>query len=303
MKRILFVILTLSLILAACTPTVSTPTGQTFTDGLGRTITLTGTPERIISLAPSNTEILYAIGAGDQVVGRDEFSNYPEEALAVPTVGGSMGDFNLETIVSLKPDLVLAASINTPEQVKALEDLGLTVYTLTNPADMDGMYANLLTVGSLAGKSREAAELVEKLQGRVKAVQDKILPLSYAPLVFYELDGSDPAKPWTMGPNTFLSKLIRMAGGFNLGDSLSSEWGQFSQEELIKTNPQIILLGDSNYGVTPEQVAARPGWDALTAVQENQVYPFNDDLVSRPGPRMVDGLEALARLLHPGIWD
>ena len=95
MKRILFVILTLSLILAACTPTVSTPTGQTFTDGLGRTITLTGTPERIISLAPSNTEILYAIGAGDQVVGRDEFSNYPEEALAVPTVGGSMGDFNL----------------------------------------------------------------------------------------------------------------------------------------------------------------------------------------------------------------
>ena len=152
-------------------------------------------------------------------------------------------------------------------------------------------------------RSREAAELVEKLQGRVKAVQDKILPLSYAPLVFYELDGSDPAKPWTMGPNTFLSKLIRMAGGFNLGDSLSSEWGQFSQEELIKTNPQIILLGDSNYGVTPEQVAARPGWDALTAVQENQVYPFNDDLVSRPGPRMVDGLEALARLLHPGIWD
>jgi len=187
--------------------------------------------------------------------------------------------------------------------VKALEDLGITVYTLTNPADMEGLYANITIVGELAGRQKEAANLVASLKARVQAVEEKIMILSYAPMVFYELDGSDPTKPWTVGPNTFISKLIRMAGGFNLGDSMSSEWGQFSQEELIKANPQIILLGDSNYGTTVEQVASRPGWDALMAVQQGQVFPFDDNLVSRPGPRMVDGLEALARLLHPGILD
>ncbi|HNZ02160.1 MAG TPA: cobalamin-binding protein [Anaerolineaceae bacterium] len=303
MKRILFLIVTLSLLLAACTPTPAAPAGKSFTDGWGRTITLPGTPARIVSLAPSNTEILFAIGAGAQVVGRDEFSDYPEEAKALPSVGGSMGDFNLETIASLQPNLVLAASTNTPEQVKALEDLGITVYTLTNPADMEGLYANITIVGELAGRQKEAADLVASLKARVQAVEEKIMILSYAPMVFYELDGSDPAKPWTVGPNTFISRLIGMAGGFNLGDSMSSEWGQFSQEELIKANPQIILLGDSNYGTTVEQVASRPGWDALIAVQQGQVFPFDDNLVSRPGPRMVDGLEALARLLHPGILD
>ena len=303
MKRILFLIVTLSLLLAACTPTPAAPAGKSFTDGWGRTITLHGTPARIVSLAPSNTEILFAIGAGAQVVGRDEFSDYPEEAKALPSVGGSMGDFNLETIASLQPNLVLAASTNTPEQVKALEDLGITVYTLTNPADMEGLYANITIVGELAGRQKEAADLVASLKARVQAVEEKIMILSYAPMVFYELDGSDPAKPWTVGPNTFISRLIGMAGGFNLGDSMSSEWGQFSQEELIKANPQIILLGDSNYGTTVEQVASRPGWDALIAVQQGQVFPFDDNLVSRPGPRMVDGLEALARLLHPGILD
>lgn len=304
MKRIIILLTLLGVMLAACAPkTTPTPATVTFTDGLGRSVSLAGTAQRIVSLTPANTESLFAVGAGAQVVGRDEFSDYPAEAKALPSVGGSMGAYNMEAIAALKPDLVLAGEINTPEQVKALESLGITVYVLANPTDLEGMYAQTLTFGQLAGREKEAAALVESLKARVQAVQTKIAPLSYAPLVFYELDGSDQAKPWTPGPNTFVSKLIGMAGGVNAGDVLGSDWAQISQEELIQQNPAVILLGDAAYGVTAEQVAQRPGWDAIQAVKDGNVLPFDDNLVSRPGPRMVDGLEMLAKLIHPGVFE
>lgn len=304
MKRIIIFLTLAAVLLAACAPKAApTPAPITLTDGLNRSVTLAGTPQRIVSLTPSNTEMLFAVGAGAQVVGRDEFSDYPAEAAALPSVGGSMGDYNLEAIAALKPDVVLAGALNTPEQVKALEDLDIRVYVLVNPADFDSLFAQLQTIGQITGHAAEADTLVAGLQARVQAVENKILPLSYAPLVFYELDGSDPAKPWTPGPNTFVSMLIRMAGGINIGDSLGSDWAQISQEALIQQNPAIILLGDAAYGVTPGQVAQRPGWDVLQAVKDGQVLAFDDDLVSRPGPRMVDGLETLAKLLHPAVFD
>lgn len=304
MKRIIIFLTLAAVLLAACAPKAApTPAPITLTDGLNRSVTLAGTPQRIVSLTPSNTEMLFAVGAGAQVVGRDEFSDYPAEAAALPSVGGSMGDYNLEAIAALKPDVVLAGALNTPEQVKALEDLDIRVYVLVNPVDFDSLFAQLQTIGQITGHAAEADTLVAGLQARVQAVENKILPLSYAPLVFYELDGSDPAKPWTPGPNTFVSMLIRMAGGINIGDSLGSDWAQISQEALIQQNPAIILLGDAAYGVTPGQVAQRPGWDALQAVKDGQVLAFDDDLVSRPGPRMVDGLETLAKLLHPAVFD
>lgn len=300
MKKSWLILLVIAILLTACTP--KAPTGTTYIDGEGRSIVLAGPAQRIVSLAPSNTEILYAIGAGDQVVGRDEFSDYPAEAAALPSVGGSMGTYSIETIASLKPDLVLAAEINTPEQVKALEDVGLTVYYLSNPKDLNGMYVNLKTVGQLAGRESEADALVQSLQKRVKAVEDKLAPISSIFTVFYEMDGSDPAKPWTAGQDSYLSQLVKMALGSNVGDSMKGDYVQMSQEALLVQNPTIILLGDAAYGVTPEQVAARPGWNALQAVKNNRIYAFDDNLVSRPGPRLVDGLEALAKLLRPVLF-
>lgn len=293
-----------ALLLSACGAAV-TPTAApiTLTDGLGNSVTLAAPAQRIVSLAPSNTEILYAIGAGAQVVGRDDFSDYPTEAGSLPGVGGNMGTYSLETIASLKPDLVLAAEINTPELVKSLQDLGLTVYYLSNPKDLDGMYANLKTVAQLAGRESEADTLIGSLQKRVQAVTDAITPDTGVVSVFYELDGtSDPAKPWTAGKGTFLSQLISMAGGSNIGDNLEGSYAQMSLEELLVQNPSVLLLGDAAYGATPEQVAARTGWDALQAVKDNRIYTFDDDLVSRPGPRLVDGLETLAKLLHPELF-
>ncbi len=309
MKRILFVFLLLGMILSGCGPAASPTAAPTATvapviikDGLDRQVTLNGPAQRIVSLAPSNTEILYAIGAGGQVVGRDELSDFPAEAKDLPSVGGSWSAYDYEKILSLSPDLVLAGEINTAEQVQALEKLGVPVFYLKNPTTLEGMYDNLQIVGRLSGHYDAAVTLSASLQERVRAVEQKIAPLSYTPTVFYELDGSEPAKPWTAGPGTFIDMLIGKAGGINIASNLGSSWAQISLEALLVGNPDIILLGDAAYGITPESVAERAGWANLQAVKDGRILVFDDNLVSRPGPRLVDGLEALAKLLHPELF-
>jgi iron complex transport system substrate-binding protein len=305
MKRqsvLVSVLLLLALLVSACTSAATpaaTPTASpiVMTDGLGRTVTLAQPAQRVVSLAPSNTEILFAVGAGSQVVGRDNFSNYPPEALELPGLGDFMG-FSIEQIVALNPDLVLLAEIHPPELVKSLEDAGLTVYYLKNPLAMEEMYPMLITVGELTGHKAEAEALVTQLSLRVAVVQQKLANIEERPTVFYEIDGTDPSKPWTTGSGTFIDTLLEMAKAENVGRAMDSQYGQMSIEALLAADPDFILLGDANFGVTPEQVAARPGWGELTAVKEGRVLPFNDDLASRPGPRLVDGLEELARLLH-----
>jgi iron complex transport system substrate-binding protein len=304
-RKLPLALLALALTLAACASPTATPTPGplTLTDGLGRPITLAEPAQRVISLAPSNTEILFAIGAADQVIGRDEFSDYPEAAKSLPSVGGSMGQYSLEQIVALEPDLVLASEINTPEQVKALEDLGVTVYYLGNPTTLEEMYANLATVGQLTGRNDEAEALAQALETRVAAVDEKLAAVADRPSVFYEIDATDANKPYTAGPGTFIDLLISRAGGVNVAASTGSQYPQLGLEQLVVSNPAIILLGDSAYGVTAESVAARPGWEALAAVQEEKIFPFDDNLMSRPGPRLVDGLEELAKLLHPEAFE
>jgi len=174
----------------------------------------------------------------------------------------------------------------------------LTVYYLKNPLAMEEMYPMLITVGELTGHKAEAEALVTQLSLRVAVVQQKLANIEERPTVFYEIDGTDPSKPWTTGSGTFIDTLLEMAKAENVGRAMDSQYGQMSIEALLAADPDFILLGDANFGVTPEQVAARPGWGELTAVKEGRVLPFNDDLASRPGPRLVDGLEELARLLH-----
>ncbi len=305
-RKTLLLTLLISLLLAGCGP-ASTPTempvsaAMELTDGLGRLVVLDEAAQRVVSLAPSNTEILFAVGAGDRVVGRDEFSDYPAEAASIESVGGSMGEYSVEAIVALKPDLVLAAEINSPELVKQLEDLGLTVYYLANPKTIEEMYVNLEIVAQLTGE--DSTKLTDSLKARVAAVDEKIMPLSARPSVFYEIDATDPAKPYTYGPGTFGDLLITRAGGFNIGSELTDPYPQISLEQIVVSNPMVILLGDSMWGVTPESVVARPGWETIEAVKFNRIFPIDDNLISRPGPRLVDGLEQLAKLLHPGVFE
>ena len=229
------------------------------------------------------------------------FQIIPKRQRAVTDIGSTFEALNTELIVSLKPDLVLAAEINTPEQVKQLEDLGLTVYYLKNPLTLEEMYDNLEIVAQLTGHEAEAATLIESLKARVAAVDEKIAPLSSRPGVFYEMDATDPAKPYTAGKGTFITLLIDRAGGYNIASDIDG-YPQLSLEQVVAADPAFIILGDARYGVTPESIAQRPGWENLSAVKNGNVLPFNDDLASRPGPRLVDALEELAKLLRPELF-
>ena len=301
LRKILFVTLLVILLTTACGAVLPSSGNLTLTDGLGREVKLNGPAQHVVSLAPSNTEILFAIGAGGQVVGRDALSDFPAEAKNLTDIGSTFDALNTEQIVSLKPDLVLAAEINTPEQVKQLEALGLTVYYLKNPLTLEEMYGNLGIVGQLTGHEKEAAALTESLKARVAAVDQKIAPISSRPNVFYELDATDPAKPYTAGKGTFITQLIERAGGHNIAADIDG-YPQLSLEQVVAADPSFIILGDSAYGITPESIAVRPGWENLSAVKNSKVFPFDDNLVSRPGPRLVDALEGLAKLLRPELF-
>lgn len=288
---------------ATATTAAPADTSISLIDGLGRQVDLPGPAERIISLAPSNTELLFTVGAGDQVVGRDPYSDYPAEAASITDIGDTFVELNTELIVSLEPDLVLAAEITPPEQVAQLEQLGIPVYWLANPTDLEGLYSNVEIVGQLTGHSEDAAVASDGLRARAEAVTITVSGVTERPTVFYEVDGlSDPNAPFTAGTDTFIDLIITEAGGTNAAGAVSG-YVAMSVEELLVQDPDVILLGDSIYGATVEAVTERAGWSSLSAVQNGAVYPFDDNLMSRPGPRMIDALEQLAQLLHPDLFN
>jgi len=280
----------------------SMPEKMVFEDDLGNTIELDGYPQAIVSISASTTEILFAIGAGDQLVGRDEYSIYPEEALEVTNIGAMWEELPAEAILALEPDLVVAAQIISEDQVNALRDLGLNVYWQANPTSYEGLWENLRDFAKLTGHEDEAETLIADLEARVAAVQEKTATVTERPSVFYELDATDPSNPWTAGSGTFIDYIINQAGGTNAASALEGDYAQLSSEQLIAVNPDIILLADAPYGTTSESVAERPGWDVITAVQENTIYPIDPNMMSVPGPRLVNALEETARLVHPELF-
>lgn len=314
------VLLTIGLLFVACNPQEEpaptpdilpeeemteepAPEKMEFTDDLGNTLELEGYPQAIVSLSASTTEILFAIGAGDQVVGRDEYSLYPEDALEVTSVGALWEELPTEAILALEPDLVVAAQIISEEQVAALLDLGLNVYWQANPTTYEELWENLRDFAQITGHEDETEVLIADLETRVKAVEEKISNVTDTPSVFYELDATDPSNPWTTGSGTFIDYIITTAGGTNAAAALEGEYAQISAEELIAVNPDVILLADAPYGVTAESVAERPGWDVITAVIKGALYPIDPNMMSVPGPRLVDALEETAKLLHPELFE
>ncbi len=292
---------------SGATPTAAptataTPAAIRLVDGTGTEITLPAPATRIVSLGASNTEILFALGAESQIAGCDLTSDYPAEAKPLAVIA-DYPVLNVESILALQPDLVLAAEIISPEQVQAMRSLGMKVFFLANPTTLpDGLFANIRTVGRLTGRTAEAEKIVLGLQTRFDSVRQQTAAAASAPLVYYELDATDPAKPYTAGPGSFVDTLIRLAGGKNLGAGLSTTWAQISAEEIFHQDPDVILLGDTGYGITVESVAARPGWKGLAAVKSGSVYAIDSNLVVRPGPRLADGLEIIARRIHPEIF-
>lgn len=309
----LFIISTLLLLLVACgqtpadpatTPEIASTPAATFpltiTDDTGREVTLDAQPERIVSLLPSNTEILFAVGAGNQVVGVTSYCNYPAEATTHDQVGGITNkSLSVETIVALEPDLILA-SASQEEIIPILEDSGLTVLVL-DPATFNDIFANIEMVGQATGHTDQATSLADDLRQRVTAVTNKVDGATTRPTVFYEV-WHDPLM--TGGPNTFIGQLITLAGGESIFADVADDWPQVSTEVIVARNPEVILGPDSHAEeLTIEKINGRAGWDNIAAVQNERIYMLNGDAISRPGPRIVDMLEEAARNLHPDLFE
>jgi iron complex transport system substrate-binding protein len=279
-----------------------TPESVSMVDDAGRTVEIAETPQRLVSLAPSKTEILFALGLGDKVVGVTDFCDYPEEAQAIEKVGGM--EHNLEKIVALDPDLVLAIG-GSPAQVEKateMEGLGLTVLVL-EPGDIESIMTDIELMGKATGAEKEASQLAAQMGKRFDEITAKAKGAESKPKVFFELDATDPSKPYTPGPGSFIDALITLVGGSNIAASAEMQWAQLSTEEIIAQDPEVIVLGDANYGVTVEMVKERPGWSVIAAVKNGNIHPIDDILISRPGPRIIDGLEALARIIHPELFE
>ena len=289
------------------TPSSPSPWPMEITDDLGRTVVVEKAPQHIVSLAPSNTEILFAIDLGDKVKGVTDFCDYPQELLdkigtgEIVRVGSTWPGFSLETIVSLVPDIAFAIGMTVPDYVDALESLGIPVVML-EPHDIAGIFKDIELVGEITGNSVEAEALINNMKAHMAAICTKTATATSTPKVFYEVDGWEPSAPWTAGSGTFIDTLITLAAGENIANDVAG-WYQINLEVLTTRNPEIIILGDCEYGVSPEIVMARPGWGGIAAVINEAVFCIDTDLVSRPAPRIFDGLEALARLIHPELFD
>jgi iron complex transport system substrate-binding protein len=305
-RRISVALIALTIIVLGLTACASPPTAApttapavfiTVTDDAGRQVTLKGLPTRIVSLAPSNTEVLYALGLGDRVVGVTEYCDYPPEAKQKPKIGG-FANIDLEKVIGLDPDLVLATNIHAGAVVSELQKRGVTV-VVVEPKNVDDVLAKIAFVGKLTGKSDNATRLTAQLKNRIDAVTAKVTAAKTKPRVFYEIDKS----LYTVGPGSFIDDMITKAGGLNIAADAKGAYTQLSPEAIIAKDPQVILLGDINFGESPESVKARPGWANISAVKNGRVIPIADEnVVSRPGPRIVEGLELIARALYPELF-
>jgi iron complex transport system substrate-binding protein len=267
---------------------------RTFVDDLGRLVAINGTPQRIVSLAPSNTEILFALGLGDKVVGVTDQDDYPPEAAEKEKVGGYINP-DIEKIVALKPDLVLVAYGTSMDVIDSMVGLGLTVFGIKT-TDLNDLLNDITTVGKITGKEAKATALTSEMENTIKAVAAKTAELQQRPRVFY-IVGNGPL--WTAGSGTFINELIEKAGGVNICENITG-YSEVSLEYVVACNPQIIIT--SSWPGVYEWAMNSTELGITDARQSGCVYTCDDDLVQRPGPRLVEGLEWFAHFIHPEVF-
>ncbi len=287
MIRIVFLLLTL---FGSSAFAVDYP--LTVVDDLGREVVLTAEPLRVVSVVPSHTETVCALAACDKLVGVDDFSNFPEQVTELPQLGGGLSGTDIEAIVGLEPDLVLASEYG--ELAATLEQLGLTVYA-GSPQTFDEALEEFEVIGQLVNREAEAEALRTEVVADIDAISATVAAYD-APQVYYEIDST----PYSVGPNSFVGVLIQRAGGENIVPAELGDFPQLEPEFIVVADPDVIVLGNGP-STSPEAVAARPGWSAISAVLGGEVYALTQeqvDIINRPGPRMADAVRIIATLLH-----
>lgn len=268
---------------------------RTVVDDEGTSLTLASKPQNIISLTPANTELVFALGAGDRLRGGTDFDDYPPEAVALPDVATFSGVL-IEKVLALQPDLVLAGgnNFNPPADLARLRDLGVPVLVVYAPT-VDGVLADITLIARAIGADPAAQAMVSGMTARIDGVTTAVDGLD-RPRVFYEI-GNEP-EIFGPAPNSFVADMVQLAGGEPITTTDPAVFS-ISLERLVSQDPQVIVLGDAAYGVCPDAVSGRAGWGSMTAVRDGAIKPVDDTIVTRPGPRLAEGLAALALTIHP----
>ncbi|WP_163102373.1 ABC transporter substrate-binding protein [Peribacillus alkalitolerans] len=319
MKKIsslwMLLVLVASLLLAACgndteTKKVDEETSKveekaefpvTLTDGIGKEVTLDAKPEKIVSLIPSNTEILFALNLDKEIVGVSDFDNYPEAATKKEKIGGM--EFNVEKIISLSPDVVFAHASGAHNSEAGLEQIrqaGIPVFVVEDAQSFDTVYSSIETMGTLTGKKSEAEKLVTDMQAKLADIKEKVANVSDQKSVVVEVSPSPEI--YTTGKNTFMNEILTSINVKNAAGDQEG-WIQLTEEAYIQMNPQVIITTYGGYVENPvDQVLSRKGWDEVSAIKNKAVYNVDADRVTRPGPRLIEGVEELASAIYPDIF-
>jgi iron complex transport system substrate-binding protein len=313
MRRLVSVLWVLAFLLASCGPAASTTASPTatqaptataspaafpasLTDFQNRPVTVPKRPDRIVSIGPSITEFLFALGAGARVVGTDDFSDEPAAAKAVEKVGGIKVSF--EKVVALRPDLVLSVKFSDGT-IEKLVSSGLLVLVV-DPQSVGDVARTAILLGKAVGADGDA--MSRDIQKKVDDVKAKTATAASKPRVYHEIDASDPTKIFTVGPGSYIHDLIDVAGGVNIAARATSAYPQLSAEEILRADPEVIVLAAADYSAKPEQVAARSGWSVITAVKNKRFGTIAPNLINRPGPRVGEAADAYARIVHPELF-
>ena len=302
MRRKIWLIAVLSAVVLLCTGCGKTSQTQsrTVTDMKGRNIVLDGDVTRVVALTAADCEILYAVGAGDALVGRGEYCDYPEAVLLLPAVQ-SGADTNIEQIVALTPQVVFMDTMaQSVDQIAQLEAAGIQV-VVSEASDLEGVYESISVIGRVMNREGKAAEVIDGMKQTFQELSDKASAYTDKPTVYFEIS---PLKAglWTAGKGTFMDEAASLLGAKNVFDDITG-WASISEEQVIQRDPGYIITTDryAGTGPTPEQeIAGRAGWEHLSAVKDGHILNLADDSLVRPGPRLADGVKQLYDFLYAG---
>lgn len=271
---------------------------KTLTDALGYEFSVSDPPQRVVSLAPNITEVLFALGLGESVVGVTRFCDYPPESAAKVKIGGLI-DPNLEKIKALNPDLVIGFRGNPITILERIRDLGLRLFVLEMGEDLESVFLIIRNTGIVTGCQGQAESLIQAMKDKYAQIQSSLRDITHEPKVFLSLHGQGL---WTCGQGSFLDDLVRKARGINIAGHINRNWLHLNREHLIHEDPEVIIIisrSRQEFTKNKKRMMEERYYQKLKAVQTKRIYFLDDNLATRPGPRLIDALDELARLLHP----
>ena len=270
----------------------------TVTDDAGNEITFEEVPETIVSLQPSNTEILFSLGVGEKIIGATEYDTYPAEALEIERVSDSVA-FNAERITELNPDVVIAYTIGQEEALQLLEEAGLKVFVIESATSFEDVYGDIEQLATVMGIEEKGEEVISSIQTTIQEVQEKLETATALKNVYYEISPSPDI--YTTGSKTFQQEILAAASVDNVFSDQEG-WIGVSEEEVIAKNPEIILTTANYLEDAPGEIKSRAGWDQIQAVQNDSVFLVDGDVISRPGPRIGEAVELVAKTVYPELF-